>query len=139
MNYLFYGTLRDPEVMELVAGRQILDKRAENVDLSGYGCYFVRGENFPALRVVPTAVTPATLYRNLTAREIHALAAFEGEEYRTQKLSTAHLQNCHYFNYIETSLISSQPWIFEDFLEKHKAKFLVQVQQWIHSGNWPAI
>lgn len=76
-----YGTLQLTHVFKQVCGVKRLSQPAL---LSGYGCYYLRGEVYPGLRLEPGQQVQGYLYQGIDMKLWRKLDAFEGSEYQRQ-------------------------------------------------------
>ncbi|SME98096.1 gamma-glutamylcyclotransferase family protein [Pseudobacteriovorax antillogorgiicola] len=134
-NYAFYGTLRDSEVLSLVAGSTILTKFHETFDLSDFGAFFVKGQAYPALRACRGKVAKLSLFRNLSPKEESAIIYFEGDEYHRIAKT---IQDCSYqiFMAHESVLIDREEWTLQQFQSLHKASYLENIPVWMEGFNF---
>ena len=73
-----YGTLRDPDVLELVLGRVLAGAAAT---APGYRAVGMPGRSYPGLRRQPGATAEGLLLSGLSGTDLALLDLFEGEEY----------------------------------------------------------
>jgi hypothetical protein len=133
MDFFFYGTLRDADVLCAVIGRSIDRLTVEPADLSGFRCVFRRGASYPVLRVAAGAMTPGDLVSGLTARELRRLVAYEGRDYRLARLAVrlrdGRVRPALVFMPKDSSLASRTPWSFAAWQKRDKGAFLAGLCQ----------
>lgn len=77
-----YGTLRDPDLLAAVLGRQLRSGGQHVARAPGFRAVHYPGRAYPALIRVPGAAAEGLLLIDLSPFERDLLDAFEGEEYR---------------------------------------------------------
>ena len=77
-----YGTLRDPDILAAVLGREVSLEALQPATAEGHKCVYYPGQVYPALLVVEGSVAPGALLHGLTEADLAVLDAYEGEEYR---------------------------------------------------------
>ena len=89
MAVFVYGTLRDRGVLNAVLGHDRAEGLAAWID--DHVALLARGHHFPMLRPAPDGRAEGVVLTNLSAADIAALDAFEGETYqrRTMSVTTA--------------------------------------------------
>lgn len=78
-----YGTLCIPEVMCQVIGRV---PKSLTGSLLGYACYSLTGLTYPAIVPEKEAWAQGVLYQGLSRAQLAKLDAYEGEQYRRQRV-----------------------------------------------------
>ena len=81
MNLAFYGTLRDPDILALVTGEDLLSQYRGSLSVQGWACLRIEGEAYPLLRSDPTAITIFHLYHDCSEVSWRRLVNYEGSEY----------------------------------------------------------
>jgi gamma-glutamylcyclotransferase (GGCT)/AIG2-like uncharacterized protein YtfP len=92
-----YGTLRDPEVCTRLLGRMPQSAPAR---LQGFIRQAVRGEPYPAIVPEGTRSVEGLLLFGLSAPELAALDAYEGDEYGRIEVS------------VETDAGQARAWVY---------------------------
>ncbi|MGH7289542.1 MAG: gamma-glutamylcyclotransferase family protein [Myxococcota bacterium] len=92
MRLFAYGTLRVPEVLEIVAGRRF---GAEPARLEGFRCSALVGVVYPAVLPAPGATTGGVVYAGLDAAAVARIDRFEGDLYERRALSVALASGAH--------------------------------------------
>lgn len=85
---LFYASLRDPRVFEVVVGRPMVDKHREHVTVPGYAAFEVdAGTGYPGIfHKDKNTVLDCLLISDLTPFEQTMVAWFEWDEYELQQV-----------------------------------------------------
>jgi gamma-glutamylcyclotransferase (GGCT)/AIG2-like uncharacterized protein YtfP len=124
-----YGTLRDPELLAGVLGRQT---RAVEAVAPGFAAVHYPGRIYPALVRRPGSAAPGLVLTDLTPFEWDLLDAFEGAEYRRDMIAVMIGQELHEaFAYLPAVAVKAQPdWTLGGWQSAHKARVLV--------GEWAA-
>lgn len=81
MNLAFYGTLRDPDILRLVTGDDLLPCYSRSIAVQGWACLRIAGAAYPLLRSDPTASTVFHLYHDCSEVSWRRLLEYEGSEY----------------------------------------------------------
>ena len=84
MDYFFFGTMRDRDVLELVVGRRVADADREPATLPGYRLARAIDESYPALVPHAGGRIEGLLVRRLSAVEVERIMWFEGKEYASR-------------------------------------------------------
>jgi len=82
-----YGSLLEPALRRRLLAREVA---AEVASLTGYRAYFLKNQDYPALRQVAGAVTTGLLIQGLSGDEMRRLDDYEGELYTRRKLKVCH-------------------------------------------------
>ena len=89
MEYFFFGTMRDRDVLDLVVGRRVADADIEPATLPGYRLARVIDESYPALVPHAGGRVEGVRVRRLTAAEVERVVWFEGKEYASRAVEVA--------------------------------------------------
>ena len=81
-----YGTLRDPDILAAVLGRNVPPAALQPATAQGYRTVYYPGQVYPALVAAPGDSAAGALLQGLSAGELAALDAYEGDEYRRASL-----------------------------------------------------
>lgn len=82
--YLFvYGSLCDKSLRQTLLGH---DSPSQFAKLVGYRAFYLLNQPYPALRRVPSAVTPGRLISGLKPVDLRRLDVYEGDWYTRVKL-----------------------------------------------------
>ena len=123
MNFAFYGSLRDPDVLYKVAGPGAVAKHVEDIRLKGFKTVYVKGYSFPVVVQDLAAYATFSLYKNLDPYEAQMIRAFEDDGYVETTLTHSN-QTYTYFAEGEATTPSFQEWSLEEFQSLHKEAFL---------------
>lgn len=88
VDFFFYGTLMDPDVLAAAIGRRVRPARARPATLSGWRRVGLKGTPYPV--VVPGAATDRVeglLVTGLTAADVRRLERYEGAAYGIETVS----------------------------------------------------
>lgn len=128
-NLLFYGSLRDPDILTWVAGSNILTQHVGTVTMPGWQAYYVQGELYPILLPMKNAATAVDLYANIPEVCWERIRSYEGDEYELCQWSYQQLE-FHYFAPVHVQSASSKVWRLEEFQKRHKEEFLQALSAW---------
>jgi gamma-glutamylcyclotransferase (GGCT)/AIG2-like uncharacterized protein YtfP len=111
-----YGSLMFPEVWgRVVRG----DYRSAPARLDGHARFEIAGETYPGMVVRPGVGVDGVLYFDVSPADIGALDAFEGVEYRRDKvkvrLASGELLEAGTYIYLLPQKLSDSPWLPEAF------------------------
>ncbi len=76
----FYGSLRDPELLSTVIGREVAPSELIPAELPGHEIRQVLGQDFPCAHPAPGRAAEGALLPSATRSEIDRIAFFEDEE-----------------------------------------------------------
>lgn len=128
MNFFFYGTLMDADVLEAVLGRRVALTHANDAVLRGYRRVYRLGATYPVIVADGDATVDGKLVRGLTAAEKRSLDRFEGADYRPVTLAvyTRHETEVPAFVYLPLSaeIASADTWHFTAWRRRHRSAFL---------------
>ncbi len=128
MNFFFYGTLRDKDMLAAVTGRRIPQASMIAARLPGYRCSAVTGFGFPGIVVDENSNTEGVLVRKLSVHEGQRLTAFEGYIYVPQllkiELRNGGYENAEVFVPGAGLTLSNSPWDINEWRRRHKRSFI---------------
>jgi hypothetical protein len=131
MDFFFYGTLMDPEVLARVLGRPIVSLRRELATLDGYRRVYRQNATYPILIAAPGRRVDGLIVRGLTAADRKRLMAFEGNSYRLVALTVegrrSGLIDAWTFLPIPEIVASTEPWTLASWRLRHKRTYLRQI------------
>lgn len=137
MNWFFFGSLMDQEVLEIVVGRTVLEEEMIVAELPGYRRVSVANESYPALAFTPNQSIDGILIETLDATEALRIMYFEGEEYRAEevqlRLKNQKPVSAFCFLPSEDLSIINLEWDFEQWKTKYKHDFLHLSEEWMSS------
>lgn len=135
-----YGTLRDPDVRSA-----LLDDRNANLETSAawmkdHRLYRVHGRSYPMICAAPGGCVEGLLLAGLTAKQLHLLDAFEGEEYRrlpARVLSSGGVEIQAQVYRPRTGVRRDRRiWRYDQWSPRERRAMLARVRTWRHSGQW---
>ncbi len=111
-----YGSLMFPQVWQRVVRGSY---RFESAKASGYARHAIVGETYPGMVAHAGSAVRGVLYFDVGQRDVAALDAFEGADYRRDEIpvtleSGATIQACTYI-YLLTQKLTELPWRPEAF------------------------
>ncbi|MFW7380913.1 MAG: gamma-glutamylcyclotransferase family protein [Oligoflexus sp.] len=122
-NYIFYGTLRDPEIQALIAGKSLAEKFWQTAIIPGYSLHFVKSCLYPALKSNPQSQFTADLYLGLSLEEQRAIFDYEGDEYELVTWQV-HGQDFQIFLPLSSVRLSDEIWDLHQFQNSLKSTYL---------------
>ena len=81
-----YGTLTDPDVLQLVLNRNLSSLMVEYVVIEGFKLEYVKGESFPMMVKGHGSIVNGKIIQNLSAADFDRLRFFEGDEYSLEMI-----------------------------------------------------
>jgi hypothetical protein len=123
----FYGTLRDPDILQWVAGPSILEAYQGTAWLQDWAAYFIEGERFPVALPVRGSRLEVSLYREVNEDCWQRLRAYEGLDYTWGEWLIEH-RAYRYFVGKPTLPLSRKLWTLEEFQQQHKAAYLQEME-----------
>jgi hypothetical protein len=128
MLMFFYGTLTDPDVLDLVMGRRLGRDAFEAATAPGFRRVFIAGRDYPTLLPHPQGWVDGILVRGLSAADIHRLEVFEGAEYTLQPVqvrnASGHTVRAHVFLCAPGIPVERRGWRLDQWQRRHKRAFL---------------
>lgn len=136
---LFYGSLRAPEVFELVIGRPMRDVSAEPVILHRHElARIIAGDDFPGIFPTQDDVDlQCLLIDGLTYEEQLRVAWYEWDEYKLARFETSDGRLAQAFVPDVDAIhrvhggIDFQPWSFEEWRERNLAAAIPNARNWM--------
>jgi hypothetical protein len=129
-NIIFYGTLRDPDILRLVGGHPLTDKYWQTIDWPNYQAVYVAGALFPAAVAAPGQSMPVDLFCGLSERERQAIVDYEDDDYEV-----------HYWQYADrqfaifmprpTLALTATTWDLRDFQNRYKTRYCQLMSNWL--------
>lgn len=119
-----YGTLRDPDLLSAVLGRQPDRRTVAAAVAPGYRAVFYPGRIYPALIHAPGETAEGDVVVGLSRFEHAVLDAFEGEEYRrgiVPVLIEGELHEAHAYLPAVAVADDAEPWSLCSWQQEHKA------------------
>ncbi len=137
MNWFFFGSLMDQEVLEIVVGRTVLENEMIVAELPGYRRISVANESYPALAHTPNQVVEGVLIESLDASEALRIMYFEGEEYKPEEvqLRLKNQKPVSAFCFLPTPdlKVLDLEWDFDKWRQDHLNDFLHLSEEWMSS------
>ncbi len=132
---LFFGLLRDTDMLELVTGRPWAADRFTSARLAGARLVQLRDETFPMLVAAPGVWVPGVLAEGLGEADLDRIRFFESVEYQPSRveveLSGGEGVEAHAFATTERAVHDQAPWSFGDWSLHHKARALRETELWM--------
>ena len=136
MDYFFYGTLQDNEVLETVLGRPVPDSAKDIAELGGY--IRVRGEDvtYPVVMPVPGGRVVGILVTGIEPGEADRLADFEGSGYDQRTVDVVGKRRGAvaariFVPNLSVLGASHEAWTLDDWRRRHKSRYLEDVRSWV--------
>ncbi len=124
MDYFFFGTLMDREVLALVLGRPVDDADVEPATLDGFRLLRARDDPYPALVPAPDSQVEGIVVTGLDARDVARLEWFEGAEYHarpvTVTLAGGERRTALVQSPTEVLDVGNREWSLEDWKKTEK-------------------
>jgi len=93
--------------------------RSAPARLDNYARFAITGETYPGMVALDGASVAGVLYFDVSDRDVAALDAFEGNEYRREQvlvtLETGESAAANTYIYLATEKLSQSPWVPEAF------------------------
>jgi gamma-glutamylcyclotransferase (GGCT)/AIG2-like uncharacterized protein YtfP len=122
-----YGTLRDPDLLAAVLGRQLRAGAVLHGAAPGFRAVHYPGRIYPALVRAPGAVAEGLVLADLTAFERDLLDAYEGDQYRRSLIPVMIAEELHEaYAYLATIPVpaAAPGWTLEAWQRAHKPRVL---------------
>jgi len=128
-----YGTLRDPDIIRTVLGRDPSPWASGTTQLPHFSCYYVEGAVYPGLKREPEAMLQLQLYQNLPADCWEKLLAYEGNEYKQVGIK---YRGVTYTLFVPRACtrLSPSKWSLESFQAVHKNRFMMELCEELGRG-----
>ncbi|MBC7661068.1 MAG: hypothetical protein H7249_15325 [Chitinophagaceae bacterium] len=129
MNLAFYGTLRDPDILQRVTKGELESRLFKIITVKGWACLRIEGEAYPLLRSDASACTAFHLYHECSEVSWRRLLAYEGDEY-TFTVLTFEGTDYHVFMAEPTVNTSGEHWDFDAFQRLDKVRYLAELSDY---------
>lgn len=133
MNYFFYGTLMDKDVLEAIIGHQVRPNRLEAAILDDFRRVCARGgATYPVILEAKGKTVNGLLFKNVTGAEAQKIRIFEGAAYKEDSFAVHTKGGTAYAEvFIPKSETqgSSMPWDFDAWKLNYKQAFLNLVKE----------
>ncbi len=129
MDFFFYGTLMDPDVLAAVIGRRMLPGRMKPATLAGFRRVGLKGTPYPAIVPGAAAETVAgVVVAELAAADVRNLKRFEGAAYGIETMSVSlddgGSKSASVFVPMKGMATTDREWDFEAWRRRHKRRDL---------------
>lgn len=129
MDFFFYGTLMDPDVLAAVIGRKMLPGRMKPATLAGWRRIGLKGTPYPVIVPGAAADTVAGIMAaGLTAADVRNLKRFEGAAYGIETVSVSldggGPVSASVFVPAKGVATTDTEWDFETWRRRHKRRDL---------------
>lgn len=134
MRFFFFGLLCDPDLLNLVAGRQVPGHPFPAARLAGHRLVRVRRETFPMLVPAPGLHVPGVIVEGLNAADVERIVFFESVEYEPRPLPVDFAGTrieALTFAATDRAVPGQEPWSFEDWQACFKAHDLREARLWM--------
>ena len=135
MRFFFFGSLRDHDILEAVIGRAFPRRPFPAAHLPDHRLERMAKETFPLLVAAPGARTPGVVVEGLEPADIERIHFFESVEYEPRlhpvELAAGGVLDCHLFAATALAGVTGEPWHFDDWAARHKAKELREARLWM--------
>jgi len=150
MPYFFYGTLMDKDVLEIVAGKKVLEKFISEGCLLGHERVYLKNLSYPALITASQSSVRGVLYDGLDEYEVAKIMHFEGNQMILKSLpivvqtgeSTGQSQLAEVFYGEFGKELTDHIWSLEKWMKDEKAEYLRLARVWMqyfgksNQPNW---
>lgn len=129
MDFFFYGTLMDPDVLAAAIGRRMLPGRMKPATLAGFRRVGLKGTPYPVIVPGAAADTVAGIVvAELTAADVRNLQRFEGAAYGIETVSVSlgggEPMSASVFVPTKGVATTDREWDFETWRRRHKRRDL---------------
>jgi hypothetical protein len=135
MRFFFFGSLRDHDILETVIGRPFPRRPFPPAQLPDHRLERMARETFPLLVAAPGARAPGVVVEGLEEADIERIFFFESVEYEaclhSISLTAGGTLDCHLFAATKAKEPTGEPWRFDDWAARHKAKELHEARLWM--------
>lgn len=127
MNLAFYGTLRDPDILAIVTGEDLVSHYVASLSVQGWACLKIKDEAYPLLRSDPRSSTIFHLYHDCSEVSWRRLVAYEGREYGWTEIAIAG-HNYRVFMADPSLASSDEPWDLSTFQVRDKELYQIEIE-----------
>lgn len=141
VDFLFYGTLMDPDVLRLVTGRSVAPRARQRAILPGYQRRAVRGEAYPGVVPAAGAQTEGVLICGLSLKEAARVSRFENTDYEVRlceaiplDASGGALPERLAWVYVATPALAltAGSWSYAQWRRLDKWRYLSGIRDWLN-------
>lgn len=129
MNLAFYGTLRDPDILEAIVGKDLESSFYKSISVKGWACLRIEGVAYPLLRSDPAASTIFHLYHECSEVSWRRLLAYEDSEYGWVEMD---IEGRTYRVFMADPLLlaSDEVWDLKIFQDRDKAIYQLELDDY---------
>ncbi len=135
MRFFFFGSLRDHDILEVVIGRTLPRRARPVARLPDHRLERMAKETFPLLVAAPGDRAPGVVVEGLETGDIERIHFFESVEYEPRlhavELAAGGTLDCHLFAATAVAGATGEPWHYDDWAARHKAKELREARLWM--------
>lgn len=132
MDFFFYGTLIDEDVLASVIGRRTALSQRAAATLPDHVRMRRRGGTYPVIVRRPGGCVDGVVVCNLRDPDVRRLAAFEGTAYRLDRVcvfgANGKAAQAHVFRPVSETIASSTPWSFSTWRAQSRRSFLARTR-----------
>ncbi|MEO0426978.1 MAG: NUDIX domain-containing protein [Pseudomonadota bacterium] len=128
----FFGTLRDPELLEVVLGRSLRAGELRPARAWGVVAWQVADEAYPMLREEDGGIAEGALFFPAAEDEIEALRFYEEEEYELFPITVVAERSpfdARYFGATEKLLPGTAAWCFESWRREERGVAIAAAEE----------
>ncbi|MEX2451579.1 MAG: gamma-glutamylcyclotransferase family protein [Rhodospirillales bacterium] len=131
MEFFFYGTLMDDDVLSRVVGRRLPPASIESASLLGYKRVYADKALYPVLVPFEGGWTDGHLVGGLAPVELERIFAFEDEGYVAQLMAVSGVRSGEaqalVFMPGSDMKITSRAWHYDEWRRHHKGLYLQRI------------
>lgn len=132
--YIFYGTLMDRDVLNIVSGLNLGPARLRPARLPGYRRVRVQDVQYPAVLRFEGYSVEGCVVHGITAAAAARIGLFENDGYdlavERVLLGNQRSARAALFAASPRMRLSDEDWSFEDWRRQHRSRFLGRVKAW---------
>lgn len=137
--WLFYGTLRDQAVRELVLPSTTQIRFLETIHLQGFKLFAVKGEVFPIIVYTgeESDWAEGDIFDQVDEHDEARLRYFEGDEYTVKYLTHEGRELC-FFEAFSGEYECEGEWVFTEWKQKAEdyREYLERIKIYFSNGTW---
>ncbi len=130
-----FGTLMDPEVLQLVSGQSVKTMVREPAEVAGHARRWVLDDHYPVLVANAACRTSGLIIRGLEPEAMQRIEFFEGEEFSLELMQVerlgGHAERVSYFASNHRQPISDQEWLLEEWQRTTKQHTMPRVERYM--------
>lgn len=135
---LFYGSLRDARVFELVTGRPLAERRSERVTVPDHKLgRIMTHAGYPGIFPEPGGAVECLLVHDLHVEDHACIAWYEWDEYRLEhfpladgRVAEAFVPDVERIRAV-FGMVDFEPWSFENWRASHYDHALTDLRAWM--------